>query len=470
MDLAELRVDHLLDSEKASAGRLPGRAGLPVILTVRRGRDGGRFQGSEADRIALLQKLAAEGFGFIDIEEDLQAPVLEAQIRKSGARIVRSLHDFAGVPAGLSLRVSRLARSADEIPKAAVTPTSSAQLVELLEIYSGLGNTEHVVLGMGDIGFPSRVLAPFFGTSWCYASATAQSVAPGQVTPAALEEVYRYRAISASTAIYGVIGSPVMHSRSPLIHNRGFAALGIDAVYLPFQVPDLEGFWKAADVLHVRGLSVTAPHKEAVLGRNVLTDGEVKAVGACNTLTRPSGKGRWNGTNTDAEGFLGPLRALFGGTIPSGLGATVIGAGGAARSVVAALKSVGARVLVLNRTVERARALAEQFKVRAAGIDEGGVGASRDHADLIVQTTSVGMAPHEDADPVPGLGFGGREIVYELVYAPEKTPLVRRALSAGCRVLYGRQMLVAQALRQFHLFTGAEYPPAIAEKLSRGFD
>ena len=470
MDLAELRVDHLEDAEKIAAGRLPGRAGLPVILTVRRERDGGRFQGSEADRIALLQRLAGEGFRFVDIEEDLQAPGLEAQIRGSGARIVRSLHDFVGVPAGLARRVSRLARRSDEIPKAAVTPSSSAQLAELLEIYRGLGNTEHVVLGMGEIGFVTRVLAPFFGASWCYATATEQSVAPGQVTPASLEDVYRYRSITPSTAIFGVIGSPVMHSRSPLIHNRGFSALGIDAVFLPFQAPDLEGFWSVADTLRIGGLSVTVPHKEAVLGRHVAADAVVKAVGACNTLTRPGGKGRWNGTNTDGEGFLGPLRAVFGGAIPSGLGATVIGAGGAARAVVAALKANGARVLILNRTIERARALAEQFDARAAGIDADGIDASKDNADLIVQTTNVGMAPHEEADPAPGLGFSGREIVYELIYAPERTAFVRRAVSAGCRVLYGRQMLVAQALRQFRLFTGVDYPPAIAGELARGLD
>ena len=470
MDLAELRVDHLLDEEKAAAGRLPARAGLPVILTVRRGRDGGRYEGSEADRIALLQRLAGQGFSFVDIEEDLRAPELEAHIRKGGARVVRSLHDFSGVPRGLSRRFARLARHADEIPKAAVTPTSCADLAELLDVFRGLGDAEHVLLGMGDIGFPTRVLAPFLGSSWCYASATSEAVAPGQVTPGTLEEVYRFRALAPSTAIYGVIGSPVMHSRSPLIHNRGFTALGIDAVYLPFQVPDLAGFWKVADSLKIRGLSVTVPHKEAVLGGNVRGDGEVSAIGACNTLCRPAGSGSWNAANTDAEGCLGPLRSAFGGTLPLGFGATVIGAGGAARSVVAALKGAGARVLILNRTVERARTLAAAFGTASGGIDGQGMEAARDYRDLVVQTTSAGMAPREEADPAPGLDFSGHEIVYELVYAPERTLFLRRAITAGCRVLYGRQMLVAQALRQFRIFTGVEYPSDHAERLSQGLD
>ena len=281
-------------------------------------------------------------------------------------------------------------------------------------------------------------------------------MAPGQVTPAALEDVYRYRAISASTAVYGVIGSPVMHSRSPLIHNRGFSALGIDAVYLPFQVPGLEGFWKVADLLQIQGLSVTVPHKEAVLGGDVLPDDDAKAVGACNTLTRTAGKGRWVGTNTDAEGFLGPLRALFGGTIRPASG------NGDRRGRRCALgcRCPGGRACAGARSQQDRRArpgARRRFGARAAGIDADGIGASKDHADLIVQTTSAGMAPHEDADPVPGLAFTGHEVVYELIYARKETALVHRALSAGCRVVYGRADAVAQALRQFRQFTGDEY-------------
>lgn len=470
VDLVELRVDHLVDEEKAAAGRLPGRVGLPVILTVRRGRDGGSFDGPEAERVALLQKLAGQGFAYVDVEEDLQAPALETHIREIDARIVRSLHDFSGVPPGFSRRFSALARRPDEIPKAAVTPTTCAQLAMLLDVFHGLGDSERVLLGMGEIGFPTRVLAPLLGSSWCYASPTNEAVAPGQVTPLTLEDVYRFRTITPSTAVYGVIGNPVMHSRSPVIHNRGFAALGIDAVYLPFHVPDLDGFWKVADALKIKGLSVTVPHKEAVLGLAVLGDEEVRAIGACNTLTRAEGKGPWSGTNTDGEGFLAPLRAVFGGVIPAGLGATVIGAGGAARSVVAALRGVGARVLVLNRTIEKARTLAAAFAAESGGIDAEGIKAAKSHRELIVQTTSAGMTPHEDLDPAPGISFSGREVVYELVYAPERTCFVRRALEAGCRIVYGRQMLIAQAMRQFSLFTGSHYPPAVVDGLWNGSD
>ncbi len=470
VDLLELRVDHLRDTEKAAAGRLPARAGLPVILTVRRVRDGGKYDGPETERVTLLRRLAGQGFTHVDIEEDLRAPALDVHIRESGASIVRSLHDYSGVPAGFSRRFSALARKPDEIPKAAVTPRTCAQLAELLDVDRGLGVAPRVLLGMGETGFPTRVLAPRLGSSWCYASPTADAVAPGQVTPATLEDVYRFREITAATSVFGVIGNPVMHSRSPAIHNRGFTALGIDAVYLPFHVPDLDGFWKVADLLSVRGVSVTVPHKQAVLGPRVHGDEKVQAVGACNTLTRSRAEGPWKGTNTDGEGFLAPLRMMHGGALPAGLGATVIGAGGAARSVVAALRESGARVLVLNRTIENAQKLAAAFGAASGGIDAEGMEEARKFSDLIVQTTSVGMTPREDSDPAPGLRFSGSEVVYELVYSPARTCFLRRALNAGCRVVYGREMLIAQAMRQFLLFTGREYPPALRRKLAAELD
>ena len=372
--MVELRVDHLREDELRAAGRLPALAGLPAILTVRRARDGGKYAGTEQDRCALLRRLAGQGFAYVDIEEDLQAPDVEDVIgegRRPDRPLVPRFHRRSR---GTSPPGSRGWRAgAGEIPKAAVMPKTCAQLAELLDVCRTAAGSEKVLLGMGDIGFPTRVLAPRLGSSWCYASPTDTAVAPGQVTPVSLEELYRFRSIGPSTAVLGVIGNPVMHSRSPLIHNRGLAALGIDAVYLPFHVPDLDGFWKVADALRVRGLSVTVPHKQAVLGPMVKGDENVRRVGACNTLVRTGVGGSWSGTNTDGEGFLAPLRAAFGGAIPPGLGATVIGAGGAARAVVAALNGAGARVLVLNRTVEHARSLAAEFGVSRRRTGRGGV-------------------------------------------------------------------------------------------------
>jgi 3-dehydroquinate dehydratase/shikimate dehydrogenase len=469
IDMVELRVDLLAADEMRAAARLPHLVDCPAILTVRRTRDGGRFSGEEADRVALLERLAGAGFAWVDLEEDLEAPALEEQIRLCGVRVIRSLHDLAGVPEGLAARVAGLARSASEIPKAAVTPQGPADLHRILEACAALEDTEKVVLGMGDVGFPTRVLAGKLGSAWCYVSPGTDAVAPGQVDPLTLTGTYRFRSIGPGTAVLGVIGNPVMHSRSPLIHNEGYTALGLDAVYLPFLVRELAEFWSVADDLGISGLSVTVPHKQAVMEQLEKADSLASAAGACNTMTRDRVRGPWRGTNTDVAGFMGPLLELVGDAGLSKAGATVIGAGGAARGVVYALARAGAQVLVLNRTPERARALAEELGVQHAGLDAAGYRKARGFSDLIVQTTSAGMAA-DPVDPAPGLKLGGKEIVYELVYSPSVTPLLLRARSAGCRIVPGRKMLLAQAMEQFRLFTGRAYPADLAAKVEPRID
>lgn len=469
-DLLELRVDRLSAREAGLAGGLPARVRSPVILTVRRTREGGKFDGSEQERHALLSRLADSPFAFVDLEEDFDAPEVEARVTGRGGRVIRSMHDFTGVPADLARRVTGLAHHRGELPKAALLPKNAADLVRLIDASADLEGAEKILLGMGDTGFPTRVLAPRLGSFLCYTSAARAQAAEGQVDPLTLERTYNFRSITPRTQVYGVIGSPIMHSLSPLIHNRGFAAIGFDAVYLPFLVDDLDGFWAVADCLEIKGLSVTVPHKQAVIPRLSGRDGLVESIGACNTLTRAQGRGPWQGTNTDVEGFLSPLRTALGGALPRGISATVIGAGGAARAVVHALKAGGARVLVLNRTVEHGGELARAFSVSHAGLDEAGFLRARDFADLIVQTTSAGMSPNVEADPAPGLGFSGKEIVYELLYAPPTTAFLRRAIAAGCRVVRGRKMLVGQAMEQFRVFTGSAYPADLRAELEADLD
>jgi 3-dehydroquinate dehydratase/shikimate dehydrogenase len=192
----------------------------------------------------------------------------------------------------------------------------------------------------------------------------------------------------------------------------------------------------------------------------------VDRIGACNTLVRADPSAGWHGVNTDAEGFLAPLARVLAGRTLRGLKAAVIGAGGASRAVVAALTAEGADVLVLNRTVGRAREVAERFDARWAGLDEQGLAAIAGHAELVVQATRVGMG-EGGGDPVPAYRFTGREIVYDLVSVPRETPLLARARSAGCAVVPGFRMLLSQVLGQFRLFTGHDFPAAILEELER---
>ncbi len=462
-DLLELRVDFLSAGERSLASRIPGLVRLPVILTVRRTKEGGQFAGEESERVSLLRRLVSSGFAFADLEEDLEAPELDQAARAAGCRVIRSLHDTGGVPEDLARRLACIARNRQEIAKAAVTPCGAEELRRLLGVFAETRGMAKILIGMGEVGFPTRVLAGKLGSLVSYSSGPGRNAAPGQTDPGTLHDLYRFHSIGAETAVFGVIGDPIAHTLSPLIHNRGFAALGMDAVYLPFLVDEPAPFLKAAETLDIRGFSVTIPHKQAVIPLLERRDRFVESAGACNTVMKsPTG---WSGFNTDSEGFLSPLRQELGGEIPPGLKATVIGAGGASRAVVSALREHGARVLVLNRTPGRAEELARAFDASWACLDENGIGLMSAYSDLIVQTTSVGMEPEPDGDPAPGYLFTGREVAYDLVYRPAVTRFLSRARAAGCRIVLGSRMLLAQAFAQFKLFTGREYPGEIAAGL-----
>jgi 3-dehydroquinate dehydratase/shikimate dehydrogenase len=456
VDMAELRADFLQPAELSHVDRFPAMAGVPVILTLRRGSDRGHFPGSESDRLSLLARGAKAGFAFVDLEHDADGEHVETAARGAGARIIRSFHDFEVVPEDLAGLVRGLPRRPDELPKVAVMPRGSRDLLRFVQALEDLRGVEKIALAMGTVGFPTRVLARRLGSFLTFTSDTGASAAPGHTDPGTLAGLYRYREISREAAIYGVIGNPVMHSQSPHIHNPALRRLGLDAVYVPFLVDDLPAFVETAKLLPIHGASVTVPHKEQIVPLLQTVDERVSGIGACNTMVR-DGRG-FRGTNTDAVGFLAPLLQLYGRRRLGELGATVIGAGGAARAVVFALRRVGTRVLVLNRTVDRARRLAEEFGASAAGLEEAGGGILAHHNDLVVQTTSLGMHPQEEGDPLPGYQFSGSELVYEIVYNPPVTPLVRRALAAGCTVVGGKRMLLEQAYEQFRLFTGREYP------------
>lgn len=461
--IAEIRGDFLRAGELSRLREFPGLIDLPVILTLRRGRDGGKWEGREAERLALYRDCIDAGYAFFDLEEDLPTQEWEPRWLKKG-KIIRSFHDFEGVPAGLTRRFLDLPRNGHEIPKAAVMPRGSNDLITLFETAGEVrrhrgSDQPWLLLGMGDFGFATRVLAGWMGCWFTFTSGEGRSAAPGHIDPARMENLYRYSRITRDTPLYGILGHPVMHTRSPEIHNRGFAAAGLPGVYIPFETDDPAGFLSWASGAGFRGFSVTVPHKEAVIPLLEEKDPTVEAIGACNTVIRLD-SGGWRGVNTDAAGFIRPLLRRFPRGI-AGMDTSVIGAGGAARAVVYALVREGARVTVYNRTVERAEVLAREWGCLFGPLDEL---ESAGSPGIVVQTTSAGMdRPGAGAgdDPVPGYRFRGEETVFEIVYAPPRTPLMVRAEEAGCRVIGGMEMLNAQGWAQFKIFTGTRHPEEV---------
>ena len=440
-DLVELRLDYVARPDVA--GALADRRG-PVIVTCRPTWEGGRFDGAEEERRRLLAQALERGAEYVDIE--WRAGFDDLIRGRRGRNIVVSTHDFARLPDDLDDRYRAMRATGAEVVKVAAAVGSLGETLTLAAL-GGQGRPDagRVVIGMGAAGVPSRVLAGRFGSCWTYAG---DGVAPGQLTLDVLRDQFRFHAIAASTKVYGVLGAPIGHSVSPAMHNAGFAAAGMDAVYLPLEARDMDDFVRFAEAVGVRGVSVTAPFKEEAAARVTRMDGVSRRVGAVNTVRLdPDG---WRGTNTDVPGFLEPLD---GRVVLAGTRAVVLGAGGAARGVAMALGEEGVAVTVCARNVERAAAVAG-----AVGGASGPLPPPPGSWDLLVNTTPLGTFPDVDVTPMPGATFDGR-LVYDLVYNPPTTRLMADAAAAGCDTIGGLDMLVAQAARQFEWWTG-QRPPA----------
>lgn len=463
IDMVELRLDLLEPGELSSAQIFPRLCDLPTIATFRRVVDGGKSKLNDRTRIAKLRDVVLKGdFSYVDIEDDIKKSDLkvkddedvrhdfESELRQKGVKIIRSYHDFEKVPSDLFSRVTKLAKKGD-IPKVAVTPNTIVDVVTIFRMQQELKDIkEKIIIGMGDFGVCTRILYKKIGSFLTFSSE--DETAPGQLTPKILKLLYKADQVNDRTNIYGIIGNPVLHTASPKIHNPGFSSIHYNAIYVPFLVDKVRAFFKLAELIHIYGFSVTVPHKRDVLPYLGKITREVKQIGACNTVTRI--QGMWKGTNTDYYGFLSPIEnEIAGDQIKSAL---VIGAGGAARAVVWALRNHHVKVTIVNRTLEKAKHLASETMSSYDKLEN--IKNYSGKVDLVVQTTVVGMAPKENEDPAPELDFLGNEFVYDLIYKPDYTFFLKRAQKAGCKVFNGKRMLLDQGKLQFESFTGYHYP------------
>lgn len=454
--LVELRLDYLNRAPELSK-LLPGRP-TPVVITCRRDNDKGLWRGTEEQRLTLLRAAIVQGAEYVDLEEDAARV-----IRRYGPtkRIV-SYHNFDDTPQDLEAIHARLAECDPDIIKMATTailPSDNARMLKLV------ASSKIPTIGfcMGDLGTISRILTGKFGAPFTYAAPSKErAVAPGQLTFQELRKIYRYESINAVTEVYGVVADPVGHSLSPLLHNRAFARAGLNKVYLPIRVPErmLVSTFEAYQPLGIKGLSVTIPHKEAALQLTSNYDGPVQEIGAANTLYTDN-TGTWWATNTDASAAV---EAIALGLQPEGVPAEpdprllegkrvlLIGAGGVARAIGWACVRAGAAVTVTNRTTARGRELAERLGCQFASWENRGTSFS----DVVVNCTSIGMHPNVDETPLPDNLLHEGTLVFDTVYNPEQTMLIRQARERGCRVVTGVEMFVRQAARQYRYFTGQE--------------
>ncbi len=453
-DLVELRLDTVAAPDVA--GALAGRR-KPAVVTCRPAWEGGAFAGGEEERRRILLDACRLGAEYVDVEHRAGFAG-EVLATRGGRGVVLSFHAFDGAPADLEARYRAMRGAGAEVVKIAA---AAGSLTEALRVSAlGTGEEPRVLIAMGSAGVPTRVLAGRHGSCWTYAG---DGVAPGQIDLDRMRRTFRFHELSGRTAVYGVLGAPVGHSLSPAMHNAGFRAHGVDAVYLPLEAAGVDDFLTFADAVGLCGASVTAPFKEAVAPRAAGMDAAGRAIGAVNTLRR-LGDGGWEAINTDAPGLLAPLA---GRIELARARATVLGAGGAARAAAFALHGEGAAVTVCARRPERAAAVARV----AAGVRAAPWPPRPGSWDLLVNTTPLGTWPRVDESPLPEGPFDGR-LVYDLVYNPPRTRLLADAARAGCGAVGGLDMLVAQALRQFAWWTGRTpsadlFRRAAAEDLAR---
>ena len=435
-DLIELRLDSVSDPDVA--GALAGRR-RPVVVTCRPVWEGGGFRGSEDERRRILGEALAFGAEYVDVE--WRAGFDDVIALTGGRRIVLSTHDYASMPADLGASARAMRATGAEVIKIAGTAHSLRDCVRLLDFGATHGNQGRMVLiAMGERGLASRVLAGRFGSAWTYAGAISSV---GQVAAATMLEEYRFRSMTESTAVYGVVGSPVAHCVSPAMHNAAFRAAGLDAVYLPLRAADADDFHTFARAVGLKGASVTIPFKVALGERVDEACAVARRIGAINTIRIVNG--RWLGGNTDVNGFLRPLQDR---NVPlRGMRAAILGAGGGARAVAIALASSGADV----RVHARDRARAEQIATIVSA-EAGPWPPEPGTWDLLVNCTPIGMYPDLDRTPVEADALTGR-LVYDLVYNPKTTRLLLEAGVAGCQTIGGLEMLVAQAHEQFQWWT-----------------
>jgi 3-dehydroquinate dehydratase/shikimate dehydrogenase len=443
-DLVELRLDSVRDP--SAAGALAGRR-LPVIVTCRPGWEGGHFRGSEEERRRVLEDAHALGADFVDVE--WRARFDDFLAKTGGRRVVLSMHDFQKTPSDLFESVRSMSATGAEVLKVSTKANRLGDCLSLMQI--GRSHSKHgriVVLAMGDYGLASRVLASRFGSAWTYAG-DLESV--GQLSAPTLLDDYHFRSLGEHTDVYGLVGSPVSHSVSPAMHNAAFRAARLDAVYLPLRAADADDFIGFARAVGMKGASVTTPFKVTLFDRVDEVYAVARRVGAINTIRTVDG--RLVGENTDAAGFLRPLQDR--GVSLAGMRASILGAGGAARAVAIALAPSGAEITVHARDGHRAAQVAMIVSAKA-----GAWPPPPGSWDLLINCTPIGMWPNPDASPVPAGSLTG-QLVYDLVYNPPVTRLLRDAERAGLNTIGGLDMLVAQAHEQFQWWTDSRPPTGV---------
>jgi 3-dehydroquinate dehydratase / shikimate dehydrogenase len=423
------------------------------IATCRRAANGGKFSGNVAAEIEILSKAAAAGFHIVDVELESVEAMKKGELqnlRDTGVALIISHHDFAATK-DLEGIYKRIVPFQPDFIKIVPTAKSLVDNVTLMRFIERMEDHSNIIgICMGDAGIISRVLGVRAGSAFTFAAATVgEETGPGQIAARTLIETYRIDQVDAATKVYGVAGNPIRSSLSPIMMNTAFRRETVNAVYLALQANKLSDLLKLVDEIPIQGISVTMPLKQEIMAHLEKTDPLSAKIGACNTVLRAQ-DGKLYGFNTDVAGITGPLEKRMS---LRGAKVLVLGAGGAARAAVFGLRDKGAEVLILNRTSETAQKLARQSGSKTIKKD----GVAKTSFDVIINATPIGMAGIKAPQLLEAKDLNTK-LVFDLVYNPLETPLLRMARQKGIPIVTGVEMFVQQGARQFEIFTGKPAP------------
>ncbi|MBP8605324.1 MAG: shikimate dehydrogenase [Phycisphaerae bacterium] len=475
----EIRADALNQPDPESVSRMiqaVQRAGLPVIVTCRDKIEGGFQEIDFSHRLTILRKAILSGADMVDIElRNFRHPdaysVLKAALEDSRTRLILSCHNFDGPFDNLNLLYeSMLALYPAAIPKLVYYARHINDCFAALNLLKS-ADTPAIVFCMGPAGQITRILSKKFGAFLTFACLEEEATAPGQIPVHQMKSLYRWDCLNSQTEIFGVVGNPVCHSLGPVLFNTCFDADSINAVFLPFLVEGEKTEFDAfldyvGTAAGFGGFSVTMPHKGRALDyahqHGDYVDGLAETIGSVNTL-KIGFNGIISAYNTDYIGAMDSLTAALGGDhrCLHAVKVAVVGAGGVARAVVAGLVDMGARVTIYNRTVSKAQALANEFRCKAAQLDA----LSQTEAAVLINCTSVGMRPNTEGCPVPEGVLNPEMTVFDTVYNPMETVLLKKARQIGARTVSGAEMFIRQAMAQYRIFIGREPDEALMRKI-----
>lgn len=451
--LVELRLDYI--GRSIDLTRLLKNRPTPVVLTCRRKEDGGRWERTEEERLMLLRQSIALGIEYVDLEEDTALKIP----RYGKTKRIVSLHNFESTPDDLESLHARLCKLDADIVKIAVKANSFSDSARMLELMRS-AQVPTIGISMGEYGSLTRILATRYGAPFTYCVFnTDRRVAPGQMSFYDMKHVYRADTIGPDTKLFGVVADPVAHSYSPLLHNASFEANQLDYRYIPFRVAsnDLQTFIQWCRREKIGGLSVTIPHKQAVLPLLTQAESAAQGIGACNTIVFNGEE--LVGYNTDYRAAMDCLTEALArnDSRPNpfqGKSALLLGSGGVSRAIGYGLAQRQALITVAGRNRDACQTLAKELNGKWIAWEE----RHKIQPNMLINGTPIGMFPEMDDTPFNASGLDGRTIAFDTVYNPEQTLFIKGARARGCPIITGLQMFVRQAAYQYRLFTGLEPP------------